>query len=62
MNLRKLSHALHRDIGYLCIGLTLIYALSGIAVNHIRDWNPSYRVVRSSAQIAPNSFRRVVPE
>ncbi|PLX78340.1 MAG: hypothetical protein C0614_08670 [Desulfuromonas sp.] len=62
MNLRKLSHALHRDIGYLCIGLTLIYALSGIAVNHIRDWNPSYRVVRSSAQIAPNSFRGVVPE
>jgi len=62
MNLRKLSHTLHRDTGYLCIGLTLIYALSGIAVNHIRDWNPNYRVVRSNTQIEPSSFRGVVTE
>lgn len=40
----KLNRALHRDIGYFCIGLTLVFGLSGIAVNHIDDWNPNYRV------------------
>lgn len=62
MSLRSFSHALHRDLGYLCIGLTLVYALSGIAVNHLRDWNPSYKLTRTTAQIPPTAFRGVVPE
>ncbi len=33
----------HRDAGYLVIGLTFIYALSGIAINHIDDWNPNFK-------------------
>ena len=41
---RKWNNILHRDIGYLCVGLTVIYAISGIAVNHVRDWNPNYSV------------------
>ena len=53
MNWRKWNHALHRDLGFLCAGLTLIYALSGIAVNHIADWNPNYRIERVEARIAP---------
>lgn len=43
--LRKWSRILHRDIGYFFIGTTLIYALSGIALNHMHDWNPNYTVV-----------------
>jgi hypothetical protein len=39
---RKRLRALHRDAGYLAIGLTLIYALSGIAINHIADWDPNF--------------------
>ena len=42
--LRKWSRILHRDIGYFFIGTTLIYALSGIALNHMSDWNPNYSV------------------
>lgn len=34
--------ALHRDLGYLAVGLTFVYALSGLAVNHIADWDPSF--------------------
>jgi len=48
MRLRKLIIATHRDVGYFFAGLTVIYAVSGIAVNHIEDWNPSY-VVRTDA-------------
>jgi len=42
--LRKWSRILHRDIGYFFIGTTLIYALSGIALNHMHDWNPNYSI------------------
>ena len=35
--------ALHRDIGYFAVGLTFVYALSGLAVNHIADWDPNFR-------------------
>jgi hypothetical protein len=42
MKLAKLNRITHRDIGYLIAGLTLIYAISGIALNHKHDWNPNY--------------------
>ena len=39
---RPWLRALHRDIGYLAVGLTVVYALSGLAVNHIGDWDPNF--------------------
>ena len=42
MNLSKLNRIIHRDIGYLIAGLTIIYSVSGIALNHKHDWNPNY--------------------
>jgi hypothetical protein len=42
--IRRWSIILHRDIGYFFIGTSLIYGLSGIALNHLNDWNPSYSV------------------
>jgi hypothetical protein len=42
--IRKWSRILHRDIGFFFIGTTLIYAISGIALNHMADWNPNYKV------------------
>jgi hypothetical protein len=30
---------MHRDIGYVAVGLTFAYALSGLAVNHLTDWS-----------------------
>jgi hypothetical protein len=44
MKLSKLNRITHRDIGYLIAGLTMIYAISGIALNHKHDWNPNYIV------------------
>lgn len=42
MRWRVKLRSLHRDFGYLVIGLTYIYAISGLAVNHIGDWDPNY--------------------
>lgn len=54
--LRPWLRAFHRDIGYLAVGFTLLYALSGLAVNHIKDWDPSFQsyetVVQTGGPIA----------
>jgi len=50
---RKLFRALHRDIGYVAVSLTLAYALSGLAVNHLDDWNPSYRFAERDVELGP---------
>jgi hypothetical protein len=41
---RKYNRAIHRDLGYFFFAMSVIYGLSGIAVNHIGDWNPNYVV------------------
>lgn len=41
-----LNRSFHRDVGYFCVGLILIYAISGLAVNHVDSWNPSYIINR----------------
>ncbi len=53
MKWRKWNNILHRDIGYLIAGLTLIYGISGLAVNHIGDWNPNFKIEKSLLTIAP---------
>jgi len=43
---RAWLRAFHRDAGYLVVGFTFIYALSGIAVNHVADFtdgDPSFK-------------------
>ncbi len=48
MNFSKLNRITHRDVGYLVAGLTIIYAISGIALNHKHDWNPNYIIENQS--------------
>lgn len=54
MRWRKLNNIIHRDLGYLCFGLTIIYVISGIAVNHINIWNPSYKIRKIESQLTMN--------
>jgi hypothetical protein len=39
---RALLRAVHRDVGYAAVGLTFVYAVSGIAVNHVAAWDPNF--------------------
>lgn len=50
---RAWLRAVHRDVGYLAVGFTMIYALSGIAMNHIADWDPNFRSQELQLKIAP---------
>ena len=47
MKIRKLLRVLHRDLGYFIVGMTVIYALSGIYLNHRHDLNPDYKIYYS---------------
>ncbi len=51
-NWRRLLVATHRDLGFFFVGLTLIYAISGLAVNHVSDWNPNYAIQRRTVAVA----------
>jgi hypothetical protein len=50
---RAWLRAIHRDIGYLAVGFTVIYALSGIAMNHIDDWDPNFHATEVTRTITP---------
>lgn len=51
MKIRRLIRLLHRDVGYIAFGLTIIYSISGIAVNHVSDWNPNYIITKDTLAI-----------
>lgn len=44
MKVRRLLRILHRDLGYFIVGMTIVYALSGIFLNHRHDFNPDYKI------------------
>ncbi len=53
MRWRKAFRAVHRDLGYVAVALTIAYAISGLAVNHIEDWNPNYSMAVDTVDIGP---------
>lgn len=55
MNIRKSLRSLHRDFGYLVVGITFIYVVSGIALNHRTDWNPHYTMVSEDLSLPPSN-------
>jgi hypothetical protein len=50
---RKWNNILHRDIGYITVAMTIIYGVSGLAVNHVADWNPNYKIEKTALKISP---------
>ena len=55
LKLRPWVRAIHRDLGYVAVGLTIVYALSGIAVNHVKDWDPNFTERRVEHVLGPLS-------
>lgn len=53
MHWRKLNILTHRYLSYYFFGLTVVYSISGFAVNHIHDWNSNYIINRKEVAISP---------
>jgi len=52
---RRLCRVVHRDLGYFCAGLVIVYSMSGIALNHVDDWNPDF-VIHKESFALPNGM------
>ncbi len=39
---RHICRWLHQQLGFLAVGLVLVYGISGIANNHAHHWDPNY--------------------
>ena len=50
---RKVCRTLHRELGFLAVGLTLVYAISGVAVNHAHHWDANYSRTLETSFIDP---------
>ncbi len=53
MKFHKINRWIHREFGFFFVGMTIIYAVSGIAINHINDWNPNYSISHENIKITP---------
>lgn len=49
-----MNMATHRDLGYFFSGLIIIYCLSGLALNHVDAWNPSFIIYKQAVSITGN--------
>lgn len=50
---RRVCRWLHRELGFFAVGLTLVYAVSGIAVNHVHHWDPNHTAYETPSAIEP---------
>ena len=55
---RKWSRTIHRDLSYLFAGALLVYAVSGICLNHKKDFNSDY-IIRLEKYAAPQPLPAV---
>lgn len=50
----KWLRVIHRDLGFLMVGISIIYAVSGILLNHMGNNDPAFTTVENSLIIAQN--------
>lgn len=48
---REWAVAWHRDLGYFFSGAVLVYAISGLALNHVDHWNPNFVITRRAVTL-----------
>lgn len=53
---RRTLWALHRDVGFVAVGLVLVYAISGVAVNHKHHWSYNYVTEVEQRQAWPETL------
>jgi len=52
---RTYNLTIHRDFGYFISSLTIVYCISGLALNHVDDWDPDFIIYKQEVKVAPRS-------
>ena len=53
-NIKKWLRIIHRDLGFLMVGISLVYAISGILLNHMNDKDPAYKTIEETLVLEKN--------
>lgn len=51
MKITRWLRAIHRDLGFLVAGISLVYGISGIYLNHIDGKDPAFRTEERTVQL-----------
>ena len=54
MNLKRILRVIHRDLGFLMVGISLVYGISGIYLNHIDGKDPAFHKEAKTIQFPAN--------
>lgn len=49
---RKFNSVIHRDFGYFFAALIIAYSISGIALNHVDEWNPDFIIIKEEIKLS----------
>ena len=54
MNLSRFLRVIHRDLGFLMVGISLVYGISGIFLNHLDGKDPAFHTEKKTIQLPAN--------
>ena len=54
MNLTRSLRAIHRDLGFLAVGISLVYGISGVLLNHMNGKDPAFHTEAKMIQLPAN--------
>lgn len=49
---RNFNNVIHRDFGYFFAALIIAYSISGIALNHVDEWNPDFIISKEEIKLS----------
>ncbi|MFI3332751.1 MAG: PepSY-associated TM helix domain-containing protein [Rikenellaceae bacterium] len=58
----KWLRVIHRDLGFLMVGVSIIYGVSGMIVNHMGETDPAFRTTQESLVIDKDLMQSELPE
>lgn len=54
MSLTRTLRVIHRDLGFLVVGISLVYGISGILLNHMNGKDPAFHTDSKTIQLPVN--------
>ena len=54
MKLARTLRIIHRDLGFFVVGISLVYGVSGIYLNHMGETDPAFRTETKTIQFPEN--------
>jgi len=54
MKITRILRAIHRDLGFLMVGISLVYGISGIYLNNMKGKDPAFHTEEKTIQFPAN--------